>query len=177
MTKCLPVLRPGMKNRFEKEAEAVNQAVKTVGVEVLAAHLDKSPRTVRTEMVPSKSPDSPHKLGYDDALSAMYLSDDITSLVIFLDRLGYVVVPAEGNNGRTSRELQSLKIMAIASRFNQWLAEALEDGSITDDEWVGGTELLKLLERDTATATRGDLHQPERLLARGPHGRGRGQED
>ena len=103
MTKSLPVLRPGMKNRFEKEAEALRQAIKGVGVEVLAAHVGKSAGTIRSELVPTKSPDSPHKIGFDDGLAAIYLSEDITPLGVFLDRRDRKVIPSHGPQNRTHR--------------------------------------------------------------------------
>lgn len=153
MTKALPILRPGMKNRFVKEAEAVNQAIKSVGVEVFAAHMQKSVGTVRSEMIPSKS-DSAHKIGFDTALAAMFLSEDITPLVIFLDRLDYMVIPAEAGPAAGGRERQSLKALNACGLFAAWLGEALEDGRITDAEWAEGTALLKKLEREASTAAR-----------------------
>jgi hypothetical protein len=154
MTKTLPALRPNMKVRFEKEAEALNQAIKTVGVEILSLHLgDKKPATLRSEMTTSKS-DSLNKVGFDTALAAMFLSGDITALSIFLDRLDYLIVPAAENQTHAGREQSALKAMAAAGHFNAWLGEALEDGRINDAEWETGTALLKKLECEAATATR-----------------------
>lgn len=151
MTKSLPMLRQGMKNRFEPEAEALRQAIKEIGVEVFAAHLgNKSVGTIRSEMVPTKSPDSPHKTGFDDALSAIYLSGDISALVKFLDRLDYIVVPREETKMTISRENLACQLMAGCGMSTAHLAEALADGIITEEEWEMVAPGLKALEMSLA---------------------------
>ncbi len=131
----LPVKKPGRRFRFEEEAEALACAARAVGVEVLAAHLDKRPGSLLNELTLSHSPETGHKLGFDDALSLMMVSGDFTSLHIFLRRLDFNVVPRR-QPPSDARFHAVLRLLEKSGEYASCLADVLADGKITDEEWA-----------------------------------------
>ncbi len=149
MTRVLPEKRAGRRSRFEAEFSALGCAARGVGIEILAAHLGKSDSTLRSELVPSQGPDSPHKLGFDDALAVMYLSGDVTPLHRFLARLDQNIVPKrlEPDSGRFAA---ALRLLEKGGEYASCLADVLADGKITDEEWARLEQIADHIETITA---------------------------
>lgn len=161
MSRRLPRRLPNHKYRFRAIHESAAMTIKSLGVEVFAAHLSdddqpKSPASVRNEMTQTKSPGalSSPKLGLDDAVAAAYLSGDVTWLSQAADLMDHILVPREAPDGPAGRLDKSLSVLGIIGKFQGWLSEALRDGEITDAEWEIGQIIFKDLERQAAAAGR-----------------------
>ncbi len=146
MTRVLPEKRAGRRCRFEAEFSALGCAARGVGIEILAAHLGKSDSTLRSELVPSQGPDSPHKLGFDDALAIMYLSGDVTPLHRFLARLDCNIVPKRLEPQGIGRFTSALRLLEKGGEYASCLADVLADGKITDEEWVSLGKIVDHIE-------------------------------
>lgn len=161
MPRTLPRRLLNHKYRFRAIHESVAMTIKSIGVEVFAAHISdedqpKSPASVRNEMTQTKSPGalSSPKLGLDDAIAAAYLSGDVTWLSQAADLMDHILVPRTVEDDPTSRLDKSLGVLGIIGKFQAWLSEALRDCEITDAEWEIGQIILKDLERQAAVAGR-----------------------
>ncbi len=149
----IPEIKPHKKYRYDEIMESLARSARLYGVKLLAAQMGADEGYLQSKLTVTSS-SSAHYLRADEMISIMLITGDQTPLYMIAELFDMTLAPREVDNSSENRLSVSLDIMSETANYHGWLAEALKDKEITEAEWSTGQEILKLLERKAAAASK-----------------------